>query len=301
MVLLILKWLSSILMFAGGALSLLWEPSVAKTAGGKKSLTHVGRLTILALLVGFLLFVATDIHERRENAQKLALQQTTIVDLKQVIQQLTRLSLDRELAELEISFEPSPEQSSRIAAAYRKIKSTSPPIPYSAATMRAERIGDHWKIDFDPVSRREGTIRFAPITPNEPKGKQFEDVIREALLPLWVKWGAGPETELEPKRNQFPSAIIVSENTVTFVLRPPVLALNLNYLNADPTFTVRGAGDIKRMRFRSKDPAVTFDDTFELNWQEDPGSDKDEDIYIKRTKPSRSGPHRLQIHFKTVS
>ena len=296
----VLKWLSQILIVAGGTLSLLWDPSI-KTASGKKSLTHVGRLTIVALVIGFLLFVVSDFNERGENAQKLAMQQTTIAELKQVIQQLTKLSLDRELSEIEISFQPSPEQSSRIAAAYRKIISPSPPIPYSAATLRAERIGDHWKIDFDPVSRREAVIRFAPVSSNQAKGKRFEEVLRQASLPLWIKWGSGAETELEPIRNQFPSAIIVSENTVTYVLRPPVIALNLNYLSADPTFTLRSAGDIKSLRFRSTDPGVTFDQTFELNWKEDPGSDTDEDIYIKRTKPFLSGPHRLQISFKTVS
>ena len=251
MFVIILKLLSQLLILTVGVISVKQAHFVIKPAtGGKKSFTLVGLISLGMLLSGFLVFLVTDINERRENAEKNASQEKTILELERLNQQLTQVSHDRELREIEISFTPSPEQSVRIAEAYRKIESPSPPIPYSAATMRAERVGDHWKIDFDPVSRQEGVIRFAPVSSNEAKGKRFEEVLRQASLPLWIKWGAGAETELEPIRNQFPSAIIVSENTVTFVLRPPVLALNLNYLSANPTFTLRGGGDVKSMRFR---------------------------------------------------
>lgn len=216
-----------------------------------------------------------------------------------VIQQLNKLSLDRDLSEIELSFKPSPEQSSRIAEALRKINNPAG-VTYNGATMRAERIGDHWKIYFDPVSRPEGVFRFAPVSSDQAEGNGFEEVLRQASSALWIKWGAGTETEIEPKRNQFPSAIVVSENTITYVLRAPLITLNLNYLSADPTFTIRGEGDIKTLRFRSRDPRAIFDQRVDVIWKEDRGSDEDGYTYIKATKPFLSGPHRLQITFKTL-
>jgi hypothetical protein len=267
----------------------------------KKSLAFIGLVSLgLLLSIFFSLHLKTDLNKRRENIEKNAAQESTIVELRRTIQQLTQFSLDRELREIEISFKPSPEQSFRIAEAYRKVKSTVKGVPYSAATMRAERIGDHWKIEFEPVSRPEGVIRFAPISAKQVKRKGFEEVLQQATLPLWIKWGAGAETELEPNRNQFPSVIIMSENALTYLLRPPLIALHLKNLSVDPTFILRGAGDIKTLRFHSGDPGVIFDQMVDLNWKEDRGSDTDEDIYIKRTKPFLSGPHRLEISFKAL-
>lgn len=297
----ILKLLSQVLILAVGAYS-VWQSHLAtKPDSEKRKSTSVAIISFAMLFCGFIVFCFTERNERRDNAEKNAAQEKNILELQRLNQQLTQFSLNRELRELEISFNPSAEQSARIAEAYSKTKSPVPGIPYRAATMRAERIQGHWKIDFDPVSRPEGVIRFAPISSDREEGKPFEDVLRQASSALWIKWGAGAATELEPQRSQFPSEIVVSENTITFVLKPPVLALNLSYLNGDPTLTLRGEGNVKTMRFRSQDPGVVLDQTVELNWKEDPGSDKDEDIYIKRTKPFISGPHRLQITFKTGS
>jgi hypothetical protein len=295
----IIKLLSQLLILAVGAISVWQAHFTTKPGEQKRRLSPIGMISLAMLLCGLLVFFFTERNERNENAEKSAAQENTILELRRLNQQLTQFSLNRELRELEISFNPSPEQSSRIAEAYRRTKSPVPGVPFRNATMKAERIDDHWRIDFDPVSGPDGVIRFAPVSSDNEEGKPFEDVLRQASSALWIKWGAGVATELEPQRSQFPSAIIVSENTITFVLRPPVLALNLNYLNADSTFTLRGEGNIKAMRFRSQDPQVTFDQMIELNWKEDSGADNDEDVYIKRTKPFISGPHRLQITLKT--
>src|SRR2546423_349254 len=121
----ILKWLSQILILLGGIIGLWGEVRGRKDPPDKRSRTRIV-ITIAALLIGFLLFVATDIEERKENAQKNEAQARQIAVLEQVNQELIKLSLDRNLSGVELSFKPSNEQWSKIAAAYGKIKS---PVP----------------------------------------------------------------------------------------------------------------------------------------------------------------------------
>ncbi len=296
----IFKLLSQLLILIVGVINVAQAHLKPQPNSRKRKFTTAGIISLLMLFTGFVVFVFTEGNERKENAEKAAGQEKTIGELRRLNEQLTQVSHDRDLRELQISFSPSAEQSSRIAEAYSKIKSPVSGFSYSSAAMKAERIGHHWKIDFDPVSRPEGVIRFKPVLSGDAEGKMFAEVLRQASSALWIKWGAGEATELEPKRDQFPSAIVVSPEKITYVLRPPLVSLNLNQLNSDPTFTLRGEGNIKTMRFLSQDSGVKIDQTVELDWKEDPGADQDEDIYIKRTKPFISGPHRLNISFKTV-
>jgi hypothetical protein len=299
----LLKWAAQILIVVAGITGLFSDSQKTDPSTGKKSLTHVGWITIIALIIGFLLFIATDFAERKENARKDSQQKQQIAELEKVVKKLNKLSLDRELKGVEISFKPSAEQSSRIAAAYEKIKSPVPEIPYSAATMKAERVNGGWAIDFDPVSRKEGTIRFAPIPPDEPAGKAFAEVIRESSIGLWIKWGDSAETELEPLRNAYPSAISVSQELITLTLKQPVLELSLNDLDVNSTIILRGRNDTSSLRFRSLDQGAAFDQTIELNWKRDDSdvSTNSKSNYIKRTKPYISGPHHIDVTFNTAS
>jgi len=299
MIALILKWLSQLLMLAVGIPNVVRAHSVLRGSTRRNPLTAVGWVNIAALLIGFSFFVATDIKERSENLKKDAAQQKTIAELQEVNQQLTKIGLDRDLSGIEISFKPTVEHWSRIAKMYSKIESPVPGIPYSAATMKAESSEGHWKIDFDPVSRPEATIRFPQVLPNQPNAKAFEDVIHEASIALWIKWGADLETELEPLRYQYPSAISISQDRIALTLRPPETRVNLNYLRANPTMILRGRNDASSLRFRSLDLAVTLDQTIDMQWRkEDIVPENDVDTYIRRIKPYVSGPHRLQITFR---
>lgn len=290
-----LKWISQILFALGGIMALFSAAYVTDPDTGKRSLKPVGWLTIITLLISLTLFAVTDLAQRKENAQKNNIQKQQIADLQQLIQQLNKLSLDRNLSGVEISFKPSAEHWSKIAEAYKKIKSPVPEVPYSDATMRAERSGDHWKIDFDPVSRPEGTIRFPQVSPNQPNSKAFDDVIREASIGLLIKWSDDVETELEPWRGTYPSAITVSHDSIAFILRPPEIMLNLNNLKANPTVMLRGRNYPNNLQFRSIDHGVMFDQTIIPKWEE-----KRDDSYNGKTKPYVSGPHSLQLTFKVA-
>jgi hypothetical protein len=211
-------------------------------------------------------------------------------------EQLNKLSLDRDLSEVEISFKPSAEQWSKIAEAYQKIKSPVPDMPYIDAPLVAERIGDHWKIDFEPVKRPTGTILFAPVFTNQSEYKGFEDVIREASIGLLITWGDVVETDLESWRGDYPSAIKVSQDSIVLILRPPLLRLSLSVLYDNPAIILRGRNPPNILRFRSLDPGVMFDQTISLDWKRSPGLS-----YKENAKPYVSGPHPLRITFKTVS
>jgi hypothetical protein len=305
MIVLILKSLSQLLVLAVGVTSVIQAHLVRKSSAAKKTMTRVGWLTLAMLISGFVVFIATDLNERRENSKKDAGQQKTIAELQRVNQSLFSMRADRDLSGMEISFKPSTEQWSRIAELYRKIESPAGrEFPYSAATMRAERSGDRWKIDFGPVSREQGTIRFPQVLPNQENTRAFENIIHEASIALWIKWGAGSETEIEPWRHEYASAIVISRDIVSLTLLPPIIKLNLNSLNANPTITLRSRNEgnslPRSLRFRSLDSVIALDQTIDLDWKEEEHNSDDGDTYIKRTKPYISGPYRLQITFRGV-
>src|SRR2546423_15646831 len=83
------------------------EPYVTDQATGKKSLTHFGKFAIGSLLMGLLLFAATDTKERDENRQKDDAQKQQISNLKRVVKgqkeqlelQQKQISLSQELNE----------------------------------------------------------------------------------------------------------------------------------------------------------------------------------------------------------
>lgn len=295
----LLKYLSQILIVVVGVTSVIQAHRLPKGSRSKKWLTPVGWLTFGMLFIGFFGFVATDYD-------KDASQQKTIAELKRVNQSLFSMRVDRDLSGIEISFKPSADQWLRIAELTSKIESPGgAEFPYSAAIMKAERRGDHWKIDFGLVTGEKGTIRPSPVLSNQPEGKAFEEVIRAASIPLWIKWGDGSETELEPLRYDYPSAITVSQDTIALTFLPPLIRLNLNSLNANPTILLRSRNKPfslpKSFRFRSLDSVIALDQTIDLDWKAEERNSDDGDIYIKRTKPYISGPHRLQVSFRPVS
>jgi hypothetical protein len=298
MIWLILKYGAQILIFVVGAISVIQAHPLPKGVKGKW-ITSVGWLTLLVLLLTFVGFIALDYDQN-------ASQQKTIAELDRVNRSLFSMRVDRDLTGIEISFKPSTDQWSRIEKLYSKIESPGgAEFPYSASSMKAERIGDHWKIDFGPIKRAEGTIRPSPVLSNQKEGKAFEELIHTASIALWIKWGAGNETEIEPLRYEYASAIAVSHDTIALTLHPPLIKLNLNSLIANPTILLRSRNKTvslpESFRFRSLDSVIVLDQTVDLDWKEEEGNPDDGDLYIKRTKPYISGPHRLQISFRPAS
>jgi hypothetical protein len=250
--------------------------------------------------------------EKSLDAQVAVLSGNKVLQQEQgkAIEQIKRLSLDRNLSEVEISFKPSANQWSRIAKAYQQIKSPNPDMPYIDAPMIAEKDEDHWRIDFEPVKSRAGERQFGPVSTKQPEYKGFEDVIHEATIALLIKWSDVVETNIEPWRGDYPSGIRVERESIVLILRPPLLKLNLNYLYANPSISIRvreipnnnpsislRVKDIpSNLRFRSTDPGVMFDQTISSAWE------RSEGLTVKeKAKPYASGPHRLHITFKTIS
>jgi hypothetical protein len=297
----LLKWLSQVIILVVGAMGVRRAHS-SLHSGGKRKLTRHGKLALSSIFLAFLLFATTDLNERQGNSQRNSIQQNTITELQKVNDRLVKMSRNRDFAGVEISYTPSAEEWARIEAAFNKIQSPVPGIPYSAATMKAERTadksGDNWKIDFDFVSRPEGVIRFPPVATTDPRAKAFSDVIREASLPIWIKWGSNVVTELEPRREQYASAISISQKKIAFTLRSPELKLNLNDVNPDLTILVRANSKPSVLRFLSLDDDVSLDQNLDMKWVEDNVATGGDDDYIRRTKPYVSGPHKLQITLK---
>jgi len=376
MIVVILKWISQVLIVIGGITGLLSEAYKTDPSTGKRSLTRVGWVTVTTLLLGFLLFVSTDIKERRENAERDVAQKQQISSLQEIvkgqneqislskgivasqqeqlsiskqldesqqqqlllskglteaqkkqlslsgslvesqrkqltisgslieeqkrqIQQLDKISLDRDLTGVEVSFKPSTEHWRKIEAAYEKITLKSSLdfsyTPYfRLSTMTAEKFGDHWRISFTPVVRPLGTLLIPSVVTNRPDGQAFEDVLRAALIYLSINWGDGLEAQLSAGRN-YPTYISVSRRAIIFTLHPPDIRLSLSVLNDNPRITFKGWNYPSSIRVRSLDRGVAFDQTIDANWKED------NDMNWEEVLPSVSGPHQLKIIFRNIS
>jgi hypothetical protein len=220
---------------------------------------------------------------------------------------INTLSLERDLFGVEISFRPSTKHWANILEAYKGIESPVKPaelFAYSASTMIAEGRNGYWKIDFTPVERKEGSIRFSPVSTDRPENRAFEKVINAAVINLLITWGDGIVTEISPRGN-YPSSVTVSQDLITFTLRSPDLRLNLNYLKTHPTIILKGAsyppnlrngGYPVDVRVRSLDHSAIFDQTITLNWAK--GTDES---HLGKMMPYVSGPHSLAINFKTLN
>lgn len=269
-----------------------YKVSTTSETGAKKKLNWTGRFTIALFVAAFLVFFGSEYTQKN-----------TVDELRTVNHNLLVMRADHDLAGIEISFKPSTEQWSRIAAKFNKIKSDAgDEFPYRAAPMTAERTDGGWVFDFGPIENNpKGWVRPAPVLPGNEKSKAFKQVIHEALIPLWIKWCCGIETEIEPWRDNYPSAIKVSQEKITFTLRPPLLRLNVNSLNSDPMITLRSrAGNESlpiSLTFRSLDSVIVLDQKIDLNWKEERDSGEG-DTYTKRTKPFSSGPYKLLMKFR---
>lgn len=255
---------------------------------GLLKLTGIGKIIITLLFISFLLSLVTTYNSSKEAKENE-------VKLKEIEVTLNNLNLGRDISGVEISFKPSPERWSEIARACDKITPQVPGFPYSASTITAERVEDHWNLDFTAIFRQEGSIRPRPVSTNQPGGEGFEEVLNKALVELLIEWDGGVVTKISPGRD-YPSSITVSKDKIVFTFNQPKLRLNLGKLKADPTVKFRGEAYPESLSVRSLDNSVMFDETIKLNWEEKSG-EIHADVHEERMMPYISGPHRLNITF----
>lgn len=252
--------------------------------------------------------------KRQAEGQKrqLALQNRQIEISTRLIEAQRRLTLNHNLSGIELSFTPSPQQWTKIATEYHLIKSPEKDVSYVDAIMIAERDGDHWRIDFEPVEVKKrvvetptgpikigGNKKFHKLSTFDLNNRVFEDVIREASLGLRIEWGNGTNTAIEPRQDDYPSAIYISHHKIGLIFRPPLVLWNLNELrnNAIVTFYGRDYPIPLPASFtiRSLDPAVILNQTIQLNWK-----DREKSLtptYEMQMNRQMSGPHTLSVDF----
>lgn len=262
-----------------------------------------------------------------QKSTQLAQRSTQLIEAqKREIELINRLTLNHNVMGIELSFQPNAERWVRIAGELRRMVSPEPDLPYSGAPFLAERDGDHWRIDFEPVLINTGRVLQTPRGPvplggwkklpkvhtSDPKYKGFEAALDEACPGIAMEWGNSTTTELEPRQKDYPSAIYVSRNKIALVLRPPLISWDLNELRdlrKENKVTVLFYGrnypavDLPaRLTLRSLDPALILDQTIQLNWNVRPKSSPP--TYYEQMKPQMSGPHTLEFQFskfKSVS
>jgi hypothetical protein len=254
----------------------------------------------------------TDLHTAQaelSDAQKESLKlSSTLLDVQnRGLHQLDRLSLDRTLAGIEISYTPTADEWKDVMTIYQQLvpnieKETS----YYGAPIIATRSGSYWLIDFDGVSTGPAGDKWFPaVTTEDPKNKDFEKIIRMASLPLHITWEIGVETMLEPWRDNYPSVLKLSPKRFVFILRPPLLLLDLGSLHQNSNITLRSRPPWNHIRreltFRSLDPKVKLEQTLQLEWTKSKPSEKRQTMYPTGLYRYASGPHKLNMRFEILT
>lgn len=233
--------------------------------------------------------------------QNLELSATLLDVQTRGLHQLTRIGLDRMLTGIEISYKPTAQEWKGIVELYRTLVPTNGEPSYYESPIIATRAGAYWRIDFEEVSSKEGRKWFAPVFTDDLRYRAFEQILQRASLPLWITWGTGAQTFLEPMRGDYPSEIRLSPELFSFTLRPPLLELNLDSLHANSLITLRSRRRWSDLTFHSLDPAVKLDQTLHLKCERAKMAQDVNLISIKeRLHALTCGSHRLQMTFKTL-
>jgi hypothetical protein len=231
--------------------------------------------------------------------KQLQLSNNLTAKQKEQIRRLVEMRLDRELIGVEVSFTPSAEHWNRIAHACDKIKPASPGFPYSASTIKAERVGGYWDIDFSEINREAGSILPPPVSTQSPEGKAFEEVINLAMVELMIEWGGSSlepgEVTMLSARGNYPTSITISKDIIAFTFRPPKIKLNLSEFHNNPFIKLRSQQYPTAIRFRSLDNKVKFDEQVTLSWVKKRGS-----THVEKWLPYISEPHRLNIDWSSL-
>lgn len=237
-------------------------------------------------------------------AQKQNLElSATLLDVQtRGLHQLTRIGLDRMLTGIEISYKPTAQEWKGIVDLYRTLVPTNGEKSYYDSPIIATRAGAFWRIDFAEISMTEGRKWFPPVFTDDVRNRGFEQILQRASLPLWITWGTGAQTFLEPMRGDYPSEIRLSPELFSFTLRPPLLELNLDSLHANSLITLRSRRRWSDLTFHSLDPAVKLDQTLHLKCDRAKMAQDVHLISIKeRLHAFTCGSHSLQMTFKTLS
>ena len=218
-----------------------------------------------------------DSQQQTIEGQKIQVRQSAELRAAQSqgIEEMTRLSLDRYMSGLEISYKPATAQWNAITRIYRTLKPSQKETSYYDAPIIAERVTDGWSVIFGWAKIIEGNKdmgwkMFPPAFASDKEEKGFASLIKEACIPLLIKWSDGTVTDIEPWTNRYPTVITISHDAITFTLRPPVLNLYLGALRQNAQINLRTrASYLSELRFKSLDVNVKCDQTIQLHWKKD--------------------------------
>jgi len=119
---LIFKWFSQILILVSGISGLFSNLYVENKETGKRTLTKSGRIHLVTIVVGFILFGVTKFAEQSDQKQKASDAKRQIDTQSAQLEHLRKLDLARtHLAGLRISIEPhKPGLNQRLRALFSK-------------------------------------------------------------------------------------------------------------------------------------------------------------------------------------
>jgi hypothetical protein len=269
-VLVSLKWLSQILIVTSGVVALFAETYKTDPVTGRRSLQRAGWLTILAIVVGFLVFGFSDIQERTAAKEAANAQEIQAKNQAREIEYLQNLILMQEkLAGLEVELEFPRERLSQSLKPFEG-------LPQKAYFSSAARYGSITAVT-DEAGRRSLHLQLA--RPQGMLSLHFDEqsaeweAFKKALSELCPRSLSLNLTTRVPllKGIIFPwpsRAAFVGGKVVLGVRNPDIKLVYLK--NASVQMRIEGEDKEKaptRVTIRSLDPGVKLDTAIVPDWK----------------------------------
>jgi hypothetical protein len=276
-VLVILKWFSPALILVGGLWALLTETTLTDPLG-RRRLTGSGWMKVLVLVVGFMLFTATELEDSSRRREQVAMRDAQIAKQNEELEYLRRLFLlQHELSAVEVSWPLRDQDYHRFGSI---VNGKQPLLDISDASIYVERAFQYGRIEAVPAAttgrarldvallRPQGlyTHRF---TPDQLEWKSFEAAIHGLL-------GNRFQIEIAPGvlladlvGKHWPCQVTITNHRIAFMIDRPGVGL-AHLEKASATFL---GGDLQpeamptAVRIRSLDPRVTWNQEFTLAWR----------------------------------
>jgi hypothetical protein len=305
-IIVILKWISQALIVVVGVWGLFSDPYETNARTGRRRLNRTGWIKVMLLAVGFLLFAFTDMHEQKKSlaarerqSQQLLMQEQTIINQDKNLDYLRELLLTQhQLSEVEIMLVFPEETILRFIRAIDRFKKIRPneanpdqtKLAYIASSCRGSAVvryggRDSGQIEYS-LNRPQGFIK-GTVSDQEPEWPAFASAFSGLLgerFEIQSETGRVLIDLLSPER---PMIIRFQREAVVFNLKNAGIRLDEikgavtfvcgkdELLSVEPPLNdEEGPRRVEPMRFgpttirfRSRDPRVSWDQQITCNWR----------------------------------
>jgi hypothetical protein len=313
----LLKWLSQVLIVVGGVWALVSDTHERDLATGRRRLTQSGWMKLFILAVGFGLFVLTDVQNRAQQQEAIRIRDQEIKRQNAQLSYLRKLFLlQHELSAVEVSWSLSERDLgdfSQVLLGYGEQVQAGPELKtnlqyINTAVRNSMRSGNNWlnvrqigrgRFGLQVLISRPLGMKLTQFSNEQHEWKAFDAAIQRLL-------GDRFEIEVAPgvviadlAKKHWPCEFSIVGSTVHFTVERPGVSLG-QLEGARVTYwggNLERARMPKRLRLRFKDPKVTLDQQFDLEWEEVVlfSARNEDDGYELKYSNLKAGPFQLPV------